>query len=392
MTNQVRLDRMRRAMQQERLDALVLRLPENVLLLSGFWPMIGATVFVFPVDGTPHCIIPDCYASETSLSLWTAHTTHYRYGVLEAPAQASAILPILCGIARGKSWKRIGFEGSFEVVAPSWNSAELLVPGAQTRELLGTAFHGLELVDASALLQSQGRTKTPYEIQKLRTASEISSIGLEAFERLVDVGVSGVELAAAVERDVMALGTGRSGAFRVRAFAQVAVGPDETAVGYRPNEVSTTRRLESGDVALLELGVVVDGFWADRTRVRAAGKPTAEQLKIFDVVRAAQEAAVKEIRPGVPAGQVDEAARRVIRDAGYSDSFPHVTGHGLGFRYHESSPTLSPVSSETLEEGMLTSVEPGIYRKPPGGFRIEDDVLVTKNGSEVLGPFPKNLV
>jgi Xaa-Pro dipeptidase len=150
--------------------------------------------------------------------------------------------------------------------------------------------------------------------------------------------------------------------------------------------------MEKGDVALLELGVVVDGFWADRTRVRVAGEPTAEQLRIFDVVRMAQEAAVNQIRPGVAAAQVDEAARRVIRDAGYADFFPHITGHGLGFRYHESAPTLSPVSAEILEEGMLTSVEPGIYRKAVGGFRIEDDVLVTKNGFEVLGTFQKNLV
>jgi Xaa-Pro aminopeptidase len=392
MTNEARLDRMRRAMQREGLDALVLQLPENVLLLSGFWPMIGATVFVFPVEGTPHCIIPECYEREASSSLWTTQTSYYRYGLLGAPAPASATLGILSGLAQGKSWTRIGFEGSFEVVAPSWNTAELLVPAAQTRELLCTAFDGCKLVDASALLQSQRRTKTPYEIAKLRTASEVSSIGLESFDRLVEVGVSGVELAAAIERDVMAVGTGRGGAFRVRAFAQVAVGSEETAVGYRPNEVSTTRRLKSGDIALLELGVVVDGFWADRTRVRAAGQPTDEQVKIFNVVKAAQEAAVKEIGPGVRAAQVDEAARSVVRDAGYAESFPHVTGHGLGFRYHESSPTLSPDSSETLEEGVLTSVEPGIYRMPYGGFRIEDDVLVTKGGAEVLAPFPKNLV
>ena len=194
-----------------------------------------------------------------------------------------------------------------------------------------------------------------------------------------------MELAAQVERDVMAAGTGHRGALRVRAFAQVAVGPEETAVGYRPNEVSTTRRLQGGEVALLELGVVVDGFWADRTRVRIAGKATEEQSRIFEAVRRAQEAAIREIRPGAKASQVDQAARSAIRDAGYADYFPHITGHGLGFRYHESSPILSPSSSEILEEGMFTSVEPGVYKKAVGGFRIEDDVLVARTGAEVLG-------
>lgn len=391
MPNRERLDRMRRAMSREHLDALVLRLPENVLLLSGFWPMIGATVLVFPAEGEPHCILPNCYENEACLSLWPAQTSYYRYGVLGATPAAS-VSSILSGTARGKSWKRVGFEGSFEVAAPPWNAAEVLVPAAQTRDLLDFAFSGRELMDASALLQKERLAKTPFEIAKLRLASEISSIGLNSFERLVKPGISGVELAADVERDIMALGTGRDGAFRVRAFAQVAVGAAESAFGYRPNEVSTIRRLECGDVALLELGVVVDGYWADRTRVRVAGDPSEEQSEIFNVVRQAQESAVKAIRPGVAASTVDEAARRVIRDAGYADSFPHITGHGLGFRYHESRPILGPESADVLEEGMLTSVEPGIYRQPAGGFRIEDDVLVTKDGAEVLGPFSKSLV
>jgi Xaa-Pro aminopeptidase len=211
------------------------------------------------------------------------------------------------------------------------------------------------------------------------------------FEKLVEVGITGVELAAAVEQEVMVSGT-KKGADRVRAFAQVAVGPEETAVGYRPNEVSTLLRMKAGDVALLELGLVVDGYWADRTRVRVAGQPTDEQFKIFEVVRKAQEAATAAIKPGVSGAYVDEAARSVIREAGYAEYFPHVTGHGLGFRYHESSPILAPQSATELEEGNLTSVEPGIYKKLVGGFRIEDDVLVTATAAEIFGPFPKNLV
>ncbi len=278
-------------------------------------------------------------------------------------------------------------KGVLKPLAPSWNSAEVLVPTARTLELYRAAFDGSALIDVSALLHTQRRRKTSYEIGKLRTVCEISCIGLEAFERLVDVGISGVELAAAVEHEIMARGTGFQGASRVRAYAQVAVGPDESAVGYRPNEVSTRRRLEPGDVALLELGVVADGYWADRTRVRVAGEPSQEQLRVFDTVRLAQEAAVAAIRPGISGAQVDEAARSVIRDAGYGDFFPHITGHGVGFAYHELAPKLAPGSTGPLEEGMVTSVEPGVYFKPCGGFRIEDDVLVTKNGAETLGPF-----
>lgn len=392
MSNQERLDRMRRAMLHAHVDVLVARLPENVLLLSGFWPMIGATFIVFPCDGLPYAIVPECYEQEASGSLWEARVSHYRYGVLGAEAPESAVFNLLSEIAKRHSWKMVGFEERFNVAAPSWNTAEFLVPAEQNRQLLCSVFPQSNLVDVSSLIQNERRTKTPYEIERLRIASEISSIGLGRFDQIVDVGQSGVELAAAIEREVMALGTGYRNASRVRAFAQVAVGPDESAVGYRPNEVSTTRRLKKGEVALLELGIVVDGFWADRTRVRVAGEANEEHLRVFEVVRAAQEAAIKEIRPGAEASRVDEAARSVIRDAGYGDYFPHVTGHGLGFRYHEASPILSPNSKEILEKGMLTSVEPGIYKESVGGFRIEDDVLVVTNGAEILGPHQRILV
>ena len=378
-------------MEAQRLDALVLRLPENVLLLRGFWPMIGATTLVFPLHGNSVCIIPSCYEQEAAKSLWDSQSVFYGYGVLEAPNPAIAVQNSLSAIAKGKSWKRVGYEASFEVVAPSWNSAEFLVPAAQSREMLANVFEGSELVDVSTLLQTQRLQKTTYEIDKLRLASEISCFGLDAFEKLVEVGITGVELAAAVEHEVVVSGT-KKGAYRVRAFAQVAVGPQETAVGYRPNEVSTLLRMKAGDVALLELGLVVDGYWADRTRVRVAGQPTDEQFKIFEAVRKAQEAATRAIKPGVSGAYVDETARSVIREAGYAEYFPHVTGHGLGFRYHESSPILAPQSATELEEGNLTSVEPGIYKKLVGGFRIEDDVLVTATGAEIFGPFPKNLV
>jgi Xaa-Pro dipeptidase len=194
-----------------------------------------------------------------------------------------------------------------------------------------------------------------------------------------------------VEREIMVRGTGYHGAVRVRAYAQVAVGPEESALGYRPNEVSTRRHLERGDVALLELGVVADGYWADRTRVRVCGEPTLEQSKVFDTVRRAQDAAAAAIRPGISGAEVDEVARSIIRDAGYAEFFPHITGHGLGFAYHESLPHLAPGEAGPLEEGMVTSVEPGVYFKPCGGFRIEDDVLVTATGSETFGSYRKSL-
>jgi Xaa-Pro dipeptidase len=180
----------------------------------------------------------------------------------------------------------------------------------------------------------------------------------------------------------MVQGTGFEGARCVRAFAQVATGP-ESARGWRPAEVTTARRLERGEIALLELAVVADGFWCDRTR--AAGEATSEQREAGELVRKAQKSAIAAVRPGATGAEVDEAARRVIREGGRDLQFMHITGHGLGYRYHEYAPTLAPGSRDVLQTGMIHSVEPGVYGPGFGGIRIEDDVLVTETGAEVLG-------
>ncbi|MES1261157.1 MAG: Xaa-Pro peptidase family protein [Acidobacteriota bacterium] len=389
--NPERLGRMRAAMERARLDALILRLPENVLLLSGYWPMLGVCTLVFPREGSASILIPDYYSKEAAPSLWEAEARYFPFGVLGAPDPAEATREFLADCARGKGWRRVGYEGSFSLLAPSWQAAEVIVPGADARALDEAALGAVEFADASALLQTERQRKTPFEAEKLRIASEISCFGLELFQQMVGIGVSGVELVAAVEAEIMSRGIGYKGAERVRAWAQVAGGPEETAMAYRMNEISTTRRLQNGDAAMLELAVVADGYWADRTRVRVAGEPSEEQARVFATLVRAQEASVAAIRPGVTGAEVDEAARSLIREAGYEARFPHITGHGLGFAYHEAGPKMAPGSPDVLEEGMLTSVEPGIYFRPAGGFRVEDDVLVTAAGFEVLGEFPKEL-
>jgi Xaa-Pro dipeptidase len=379
---------MRKAMEAQNLDALVLRLPENVLLLSGHWPMIGMAYLFFPLEGKATCILPACYRSEAEASLEDCAARFLPYGGKNDPPYVPAVKAVVEQLA-GSGVKRIGYEGNFEVAAPSWNAAEGMVPAADTFAMLREAFANKDLLDVSALLKKERLRKTAYEIERMAIASEISCFGMGAFQEAVEVGVSGVELAAITEHAAMVHGTGYKGSVRVRAFAQVTTGAAETAEAHRPNVISTARTMEDGDFAVLELGLVADGYWADRTRVRIAGTARDAQVKIFETVKKAQEAAIASIRAGVLARDVDAAARTVIEDAGYGHDFPHITGHGLGFGYHEAAPILGPLSDDVLEEGMMTSVEPGIYTAEFGGCRIEDDVIVTNDGAMVLGPYKK---
>jgi Xaa-Pro dipeptidase len=389
--NQDRLNSMRRAMAKARLDALVLRLPENVLLLSGYWPMTGTATLLFPREGRATLVMPDSFSSEAESSVWEAATVFFGYGVLGAGDPAVLTQNALRDAAAGKGWKRVGYEANFQQIAPSWHSGEAHVPVESTRDYWAATFPGSELVDASAMIQQERAVKTAYEAAKMRIAAEISCIGMQAFRNAVSPGISGVELVAIVEAAIMSKGAGYKGATRVRAYAGVATGADEGAIAYRMHEISTRRPMGNGEVALLELGVVADGYWADRTRAWVAGKPTELQLRVADVVKRAQEASCSAMRPSVRGAEVDEAGRSVIRDAGMEKWFPHITGHGLGFGYHESLVRLAPGSKDVLAAGMLSSVEPGLYASEFGGIRIEDDVLVTETGHEALGPFPKEI-
>jgi Xaa-Pro aminopeptidase len=145
---------------------------------------------------------------------------------------------------------------------------------------------------------------------------------------------------------------------------------------------------------VLDFGGVLDGYCVDLTRAAAVDFVSAEAAALYQAVRDAQDAAIRAIRSGVKTADVDRAAREVLQTQGFGDCFLHGTGHGLGLEVHEA-PTLSagePGSGESLEAGMVVTVEPGAYVAGLGGVRLEDDVLVTRTGCEVLTNAPRDLL
>jgi Xaa-Pro dipeptidase len=374
-------------MEREKVDALACRLAENVLFLSGYWPICGWVYIVFPREGRPACILPDTELQEAQSELWDADCFPYPFGRLAAGDQRTEIVRSLSSLARGRNWRRIGYEGTFDMLAPAGNAAEVCVPHEGSRALLAEAFGRAVLIDARPLLEDQRSRKTLYEVGRIRIANEAAGIGLAAFREKAVPGITAVELAAQVESSIMVRGTLSGAARRVRSWAQVAAGREETSRAWRPAEITTDRIVQNGDVVMLELAVVADGYWSDRTRTVVAGRVSPRLAEVFDAVNRAQARAVKAAAPGVPCAEVDAAARGVMRDAGFEKEFLHATGHGTGFRYHEPHPMIAPGSRETLREGMIHSVEPGAYSVEFGGVRTEDDVVITGTGAEVLGPF-----
>ena len=163
------------------------------------------------------------------------------------------------------------------------------------------------------------------------------------------------------------------------------------ANGAEPHHMTDGTLLKEGDMVILDVGLNVNGAMSDMTRTVVLGKATDEQRDVYELVKAANEAGKKAVAPGVPLKEIDAAARSVIAKAGYGDRFIHRTGHGIGLEVHEP-PDVSSVSPVIAQPGMIFSIEPGIYLPGKFGVRIEDLVLVTETGCEVLNALPRDLI
>jgi Xaa-Pro aminopeptidase len=228
--------------------------------------------------------------------------------------------------------------------------------------------------------------KDPSEVATLReAAARLAPVADMAF-RSIRAGVTERDVAAAIET------AARTAGYERLAFDTiVASGPNAALPHYRAG----TRILSPGDLVVLDFGGVLDGYCSDLTRTVSVGTPTDDALRLHTAVRDAQRRAIEAVKPGVPAASVDAAARSLLESRGLGEAFGHGTGHGLGLDIHEEpriGPPRSHSASVQLEPGMVFTIEPGAYLPGLGGVRIEDDVLVTEDGCEVLTSVPRELL
>jgi Xaa-Pro aminopeptidase len=240
---------------------------------------------------------------------------------------------------------------------------------------------GLSLVPTSGMVLGLRMVKDREEIAKLRRACAIAADALEeAFDR-IRPGMTEREAALWLEVRMREMGA-EGPAFPFI----VASGPR----GSLPHATAGSRALAPGDMVTFDVGCRYFGYHSDITRTVALGRPSPELQEVYELVRRAQEAGIAAVRPGVRARDIDAAARQVIVDGGYGERFGHGTGHGVGLEIHEW-PRLSSRSDDELRAGMVLTVEPGIYLPGLGGVRIEDTVLVTEDGAQILTVSPKSL-
>jgi len=358
MRNSERIGCLRECLSANKWDALVCALPSNVLLVSGYWPIIGTGVAVVSLEGEVNLLIPDD-ERELGAQSW-AHQVHtFHPGSLDAITTAGeAICGPLAQLLRGAV--RIGFEARATSEPASYVGMNLY--GCGMRALLGEASPHATLDSADGALSSLRSIKTALEIDAIRTACEIAHTAFQTGAKQMAPGGAEVKAAAAFNQPLACAGLAALDVTRAGGLVSCMSGV-HSGNAYGAFARSTSKLIERGDLALTHCNSQVNGYWTDITRTYAIGGISDRDREMYDAIFAARGAALQATAPGVAAADVDRAARTVLDSRGFGARFKHSTGHGVGFGAIDANalPRIHPKSPDRLEQGMVFNIEPGIY-------------------------------
>ncbi len=229
------------------------------------------------------------------------------------------------------------------------------------------------------LIADMRKYKSSDEIEKLIEATRLSDIAIDIAKNNLREGITELELKSIIEFEMKKLGVKSMSFDTIVLFGKNAA---------NPHGESGTTKLKKGDYALFDLGVWYEGYASDETRTFEFGKVSDEAKTIYELVKKANMEAIKACKPGMKFSEIDKIARDIITEGGYGEYFTHRLGHGLGMEVHEF-PDVSQSTDDILEENMVFTIEPGIYKPGVAGVRIEDDIVVTKDGCMVLTKYEK---
>ena len=348
-----RIEAIRQWISQEKVDAALLNKPANRKYAAGFTGSAG-TVVVTPDQ--LYMITDFRYKSQVQ-----AQSPDFSY--LEIDKHESAIKHI-----KNLGFKRVGVEEEFISFSLATDYTEQIP--------------GIELVPMKNLLTKIRSVKEAEEVAHIKKAAALADEGWAMIQEKVRPGVSERELALELEFYMR-----KKGADDV-SFKFIVASGTRSAL---PHGIASDKLVEAGDFIVFDYGNLVGGYCSDMTRTLVVGKATDQQKEIYDTVLKAQMAALEAVKPGITGKELDLIARNIITDAGYGENFGHGLGHGVGIEIHEL-PHVNHLGTEPLVPGNIITIEPGIYLPELGGVRIEDLVLVTEDGYEVLSHSDKALV
>lgn len=380
-----RIESNQSALCRGRMAALVCARPSNVLLLSGYWPVTGRSIAVVTEDGRIGLVLPKDEMRLTSLS-WAEEVVEFEAGSLqndEPPTEAAttALSYLLkkfgisgtIGIEREENWEPSTYVGMHRY-------------GRKIEDFLTRSDIG-EVIAADETLALLKSRLTRSEITSVRIAVAGAANAFESAAACLEPGMSERDTAN-LFRSRLTIGHESYLPSRCTDFTFCMSGPN-AANAYAAYQISTDRRLASGELAMIHCNSCVNGFWTDITRTYSLSEPPSHLRRMHELVLEARNIASAAVRPGVKASAVDAAARSFLNEQGFGREFKHGAGHGVGYAAidHLARPRLHPASPDILEAGMIFNIEPAIYIEKEFGIRHCDMVLVTQDGGVILTLF-----
>ncbi|MGM8215608.1 M24 family metallopeptidase [Bacillaceae bacterium W0354] len=357
-----RIEKLLKVLEEQQLDSVFITSKENVFYFTGLYANAHERLIACYFDrfGRQILIVP-------ALELEDAKSTNFQGNIISY-------------FDHENPWEKIKDDlNDRQIQSLAIEKDDLNVTRYET---IQSYFKNVEIVNGQALLNQIRLIKDEHEYQLLLEAAQYADFAIETALKHITVGKSELGIIAEIEYALKKEGI-QSMSFPTTVLTGVKSAlphgtPDETTI-------------KDGDFVLMDLGVIHNGYCSDITRTVVVGKASDKQKEIYNIVLQAELAALDGSQTGTPLGDIDQAARKVIENAGYGEYFPHRVGHGLGINVHEF-PSLASNNDAPLQEGMCYTIEPGIYLPNVGGVRIEDDVFITKEGPVTLTKFTKDLI
>lgn len=349
-----KIEKLRSKIAEKGLDGLFIMSPFNRRYISGFTGTAGAVL----ITAEESIFMTDFRYTEQSAKQAEGFTIiQHTKSIFEEAMQKAETLGV----------KKLGFEKEYV----SYQEFELL-----QKHFAGT------LEPVAGIVENLRLIKTESEIKILKEACDIADAAFKHILDFLKPGAKEIDVSNELEFFMRKCGAVSS------SFDIIVASGARSAL---PHGVASEKKIQSGDFVTLDFGAYYKGYASDITRTVAVGEPSQQLKEIYALVLEAQMAAVDQIKPGMTGMEADAVARDIISSRGYGDAFGHSTGHGLGLEVHES-PGLSVKNDKPLQSGMVVTVEPGIYLPGIGGVRIEDDILLTDSGNELLTHSAKELI
>ncbi len=383
----IRRERLLRGLAEAHLDAYVCSAASDVLLLTGYWPVMGMSISFLTADGSCHVLLPQDEEELARKTSCAEITTYQPHSLQKLTDQITSLKEPLTQMVRMLELEqaRIGIRqrvteqpSSYVVSANFHDSLSILFTQVSPAARLESCDH---------LLEAQKASKTPAELERLERAARIVATGFAAAEAAIVPGQRETDVAARIQ---FAFDTAPEAEEVQRSYGSFYCmsGPN-SATAAAAYARTRQRKLQDGDLVMIHANTCADGFWTDVTRTYVAGAPSDRQQAMRSAIDEARKAGLAAIRPCAFGSAVDAAARAVLQAHGFGDAFKHGAGHGVGFAAANAvgRPRIHPLSPDVLEAGMTFNLEPAVYFEGYGGMRHCDLVAVTADGARVLTNF-----